>query len=577
MKKILFFFLLFLLLMTGSCSDQRVQMAWLAEMNSLMEKNPQAAYDSLSNHRQDMSQSGEKVEMRYRMLEAKALNKLFRPMPSDSLFQEVVDYYDSKGTPNEKMEAHYLLGCIYRDMKEAPKAMQCYQEAIGYADTLNQKCDYTTLFSIYGQMGSIYKRQYLPSAAIDCYQKYSYYALKSKNVYDYIRGKEFIGDIYFDEGDTAKAVEIAEECVSLYEKHHMQKEAAAALPNIISVYLSKQDYPKAQIYIHKYEMESSLFDSGKQLVGREQYYYYKGQYYMGTSKIDSAEIYFRKLLKTECLFEAYKGLAAVYRTRHNQDSINKYSLLCENALDRVLRENQMDAVRQASSMYSYNRIQKQADENAVRIEKGKWYSTIIFTLLIIVGLMFYIISKKRFFKKQLELDRKTNEHLQTLRQLELLQEEVVEIKESSAQLLKKKMQDIFVLKEKLLAIEKENEKMKPLEKQTLIESNEIYKKFLEMSSGKLGSPVPQESDWKSLFALVKLYYPVFYTELQSRNILSDLEWKVCMLVRLKFASGKILLLFGKSSSIVSNTKKSANKKLFGIDNAASLYKNMLKI
>ena len=104
-------------------------MAWLVEMNSLMEKNPQAAYDSLCNHRQDMSQCGEKVEMRYRMLEAKVLNKLFKPMPSDSLFQEVVDYYDSKGAPNEKMEAHYLLGCIYCDMKEAPKAMQCYQDA----------------------------------------------------------------------------------------------------------------------------------------------------------------------------------------------------------------------------------------------------------------------------------------------------------------------------------------------------------------------------------------------------------------------------------------------------------------
>ena len=135
MKKILFFFLFFLLLLTGSCSDHRVQMVWLAEMNSLMEKNPQAAYDSLSNHRQDMSQCGEKVEMRYRMLEAKALNKLFKPMPSDSLFQEVVDYYDSKGTPNEKMEAHYLLGCIYRDMKEAPKAMQCYQDAVESVDT----------------------------------------------------------------------------------------------------------------------------------------------------------------------------------------------------------------------------------------------------------------------------------------------------------------------------------------------------------------------------------------------------------------------------------------------------------
>lgn len=66
----------------------------------------------------------------------------------------------------------------------------------------------------------------------------------------------------------------------------------------------------------------------------------------------------------------------------------------------------------------------------------------------------------------------------------------MEIKESSAQLLKKKMQDIFVLKEKLLAIEKENEKMKPLEKQTLIESNEIYKKFrpVRLKSGRFRQP-----------------------------------------------------------------------------------------
>ena len=186
MKKILFFFLLFLLLMTGSCSDQRVQMAWLAEMNSLMEKNPQAAYDSLSNHRQDMSQCGEKVEMRYRMLEAKVLNKLFKPMPSDSLFQEVVDYYDSKGTPNEKMEAHYLLGCIYRDMKEAPKAMQCYQDAVESVDTLSKDCDFNSLYRIYGQMADVFVKQNLFQEAQIALQKYITYALKAKDTLNYL-------------------------------------------------------------------------------------------------------------------------------------------------------------------------------------------------------------------------------------------------------------------------------------------------------------------------------------------------------------------------------------------------------
>lgn len=33
--------------------------------------------------------------------------------------KEVAAYYDSHGNTNEQMEAHYLLGCAYRDMGES--------------------------------------------------------------------------------------------------------------------------------------------------------------------------------------------------------------------------------------------------------------------------------------------------------------------------------------------------------------------------------------------------------------------------------------------------------------------------
>ena len=51
--------------------------------------------------------------------------------------QALADYFDSHGTPNDQMLAHYLLGRCYADMREAPMALHCYQEAITRADTLS--------------------------------------------------------------------------------------------------------------------------------------------------------------------------------------------------------------------------------------------------------------------------------------------------------------------------------------------------------------------------------------------------------------------------------------------------------
>ena len=156
-----FIFLFFLLTLLGSCSNHRMEMSRLAYIDSLMEVNAQIAYDSSSQDSGVFLATGDRsLEMKYRLLMAKAQNKLFLKMPSDSLFQEVVDYYDSKGTPNEKMEAQYLLGCIYRDQGESPKAMQCYQRAIDCVDSLNKESHEITLARVYGQMIHIYKKQY---------------------------------------------------------------------------------------------------------------------------------------------------------------------------------------------------------------------------------------------------------------------------------------------------------------------------------------------------------------------------------------------------------------------------------
>lgn len=240
-------FQLFLALLLVGCTHGSTQLKRLQQIDSLMEINPQAAYDSLCQDQKGMEQSGKiKIEMRHRLLIAKAENKLYLQMPSDSLFQEVVDYYESKGSSNDKMEARYLMGCIYRDQKEAPRAMQWYNEAAESADTLSKGCDYTTLFSIYGQMAEIYRYQYLHQKAIACLKNYCRYAALNNDRRNYIQGLAQAASEYYELGDTLQALKLILKSYKLYMKYNMVKEAARVLPTLIYIHLNRAQYQQAR-------------------------------------------------------------------------------------------------------------------------------------------------------------------------------------------------------------------------------------------------------------------------------------------------------------------------------------------
>ena len=75
---------------------------------------------------------GQYSEMRQRLDALNALNRADSVLTATERdeAQALADYFDSHGTPNDQMLAHYLLGRCYADMHEAPMALHCYQEAI---------------------------------------------------------------------------------------------------------------------------------------------------------------------------------------------------------------------------------------------------------------------------------------------------------------------------------------------------------------------------------------------------------------------------------------------------------------
>lgn len=567
-----FFTLLYILV---GCTENRVQMQRLQVIDSLMEAHPQAAYDSLCRFDSlEMGNAFRKVVMKQRLLMAKAQNKLYLSMPTDSIFQEVVDYYDSWGTDNEKMQVYYLLGCVYRDQKDAPKAMMSYKKAIECADTLRKECDYKVLFGIYGQMADIYRYQYLHKQSIECYKKYSYYAAKANNMASYIQGFELIASEYYALGDTLKAVEQIKKGYWQYKAHGMRQDAAQMLPTLIYVCLQRAQYQQAHYYMDIYEKESGLFDKNNNiLTGREHYYKAKGMYFLGINRIDSAEYYYRKLGRYGFRYETAQGLLSVYRKHLNGDSIRKYSISCEQEMDKILNSTQADAVIQANSLYDYKRLQKQMSDMVIQEEKNKNVLLLMGFIALFFSIYVYNKYKNNLRKKEIRLAKLNKEYLQAVDNAQNTIADYMELKKNTTLFEQKMIKKINVLQDVIDQYEAKLENVKQSDRIIAIENSDIFLKFKNATTPKLKAILPNQDDWKTLEILFKQYFPLVYAKI-SRTKLSTQEFHVCVLSWLKFDNREMSILLQTTTSSICNAKQKANYKLFDQNSASSLYKNL---
>lgn len=491
-------------------------------------------------------------------------------MPTDSIFQEVVDYYDSKGSDNEKMQAYYLMGCVFRDQKDAPKAMMSYKKAIECADTLRKECDYKVLFGIYGQMADIYRYQYLHKQSIECYKKYSYYAAKANNMASYIQGFELIASEYYALGDTLKAVEQIKKGYRQYKAHGMRQDAAQMLSTLIYVCLQRAQYQQAHYYMDIYEKESGLFDKNNNiLTGREHYYKAKGMYFLGINRIDSAEYYYRKLGRYGFRYETAQGLLSVYRKHLNGDSIRKYSISCEQEMDKILNGTQANAVIQASSLYNYTRLQEEIDEERLNKEQNKYL--LIFVCFVALGCLGYFV---RLYKKM--QSRMSQKIASVNKKLEKTCEELDLLQEDKEIFIQKKQNEIIALQCSLREYREKYDKFNLLDKEKKLMESDIVVKFIEMSTPKRNRFNPSEKDWLDLYKEFQQYKPLISEKIR-KGKLSPQELQVCILTYLGMDNTAIAFLVNTTSKTISNAKQKINRKLFEEKSASTLFDNLLKV
>lgn len=550
----------------------------LARIDSLMDSNPQAAYDSLLHIDSLHIYKGDKAaEMRMRMLKVKAQNKLSMQLPSDSSFMEVVSYYDRHGSPNDRMLSHYLLGSIYRDMNEAPMALECFNNATEQADTTRSDCDYHTLFRIYGQMAHIYESQFLFDMAKKANVLFCKYALKAGDIYNYIRGKEFIGGYYFEMGDTTKAINISKDCIKLYNRHGLYNAAAAAYPIIIETYIRRAQYDSAYINMDIFENKSGLFIDGEIVPDRQHYYYSKGTYNLGVGKTDYAEYYFRKLVNSSFEYDAYKGLLSVFNRKMEVDSIRKYSVLCENAMDTILARSQAEAVIQASASYNYNRMRRIADESKLR-EQKTFYTLLLSGVVVFVLAVYavwYIPNMRR--KSLAEKEAMNQQYVLLNNELARTKANLKNIRSDKDAVIRSQEEKLTELQKKVTEFEEQYSMQKEDGAVFMQEYEDIVECFRQYAMPRISPSTPTAKEWQTLRKMVKNYFPRLNSLLLQNKNIGEQEFKVCILTYMGFKPSEITIILDASSQSVTNAKASVNDKLFGNKSAAHLYSNLINM
>lgn len=127
MERSIIFILLSMLL---SCTGNKAYDQQLSKADSIMDiadDSAQIAIKMLDALKPEWSKFTKAQRMRYDLLYHKAMNKAYIDFTSDSTMLEVVDYYEQHGSANDRMLAYYILGCVYRDMHEAPMALEYYK------------------------------------------------------------------------------------------------------------------------------------------------------------------------------------------------------------------------------------------------------------------------------------------------------------------------------------------------------------------------------------------------------------------------------------------------------------------
>ena len=583
----------------------------LATADSLMtHEMPDSAYRMLCGMNEEAEEVSEPLRMRHLLLRSNAQNKAYVDFTSDSIGCLLVNYYNAHGTPNERMLAHYIKGCAYRDMGDQPASLRCYNDAVAAADTSRADCNYDQLSIIYGQIADIFDRRAMPDNALQAYEyaeRYAWMAKDTINVFTIWGNKS---NALIDQGKIEEALRIKEAAAEGFRNMGYPQKAARVLGLCIKWYALQGEFDKAKVAMDEYENHSGYFlEGGDAKPGKEGYYHIKGTYFLEKGELDSAEHYFRKLQHSGTTrndqYLATWGLTQLYYGKMPLDSIGKYALQTFLHSDTLYNIGAAENLQKAQAQYNYTRHletahRKELEAKDMEISRRNW---IIAGVLLLSIIVFFWRRQIRLKKSELRTANRKNTQLSTqlhtaneenqqlntqldannlkIAQLneqisekgQLIKQlnEVINKNAADLQLNTQLQQTVAILEERLAAYLKEKEIHSRTHNLNTLQQQPVVKHFAELANGRTKHPTYK--DWHTLYPLVEEFYPQLAV---LRKDISDAEYQICVLTKLGFRLSDIGHLTHLDNNNLCAMRTRLLTKLFHTKGGTSMFDKRIK-
>ena len=547
--------LLFCILCVASCHHRPVYPPVLHEVDSLTYVAPQQALQVLDSIVVEMVEADKPTRMYHQLLTVKAKDKAYISQTSDSVMLTLVDYYEHGGDKSLLPEAYYYLGSAYRDLNDAPQALEYYQKAL---EVMPEDASPLRRY-VNNQMGSLYYRQYLYDQALACYQNsYENDSLLQDRM-EMSSDLVNIGYIYSCFDDYEASLLCYAKAKSLLEESDVSA-MAEINTQIAGLYMNQGDVEKAKSYILlplKHTQPSTI----------SSIYSIASKIYLNAGQKDSAFYYLNKLLEVGNIYGrrmAYEQLSIMALNDNRREEAAHYIQQFRILADSIQQITASETIAQMSYLYGYQLHEREKAEAQSRANKLQLYLNTGIAVFAIVTLMLF--SYGQYYKRK-ELKTKVRmEKLIALRQQEHQRSlSYIHENEEKITVLTKRINELEG-SETQLKVELENAKeqlvMENKMAEVRMEQREQAVHAIQASSWRESlvkkaeaSKHINEEDVLSMEELLNAIYPHFIEELKSLGRFNETEYRVSLLLKMKIAPKHICELVNRDKSTVSNIKR----------------------
>ena len=544
------------LILPGACTHPTTPPVLLCA-DSLASANPDSAQALLASLAEGMKQEPQDVQMYYRLLCIKAKDKAYITHTSDSAILPVVEYYEQEGDKKHLPEAYYYAGRVYRDLEDAPQALDYFEKAL---DAMQENENLKVKSKVYAQMGTLFNYQDLYTNAMEAFKQSLQYKLTIKDSIGLIFSYRDIAKTYLNLKQRDSASFYYQKAYHLSTILHQPNLGNGVQALLAHLYILEKDYNKAH-----FALQHALQNIKES--NRSGIYSTAASYYLNVGMKDSAVWYFQQLQDCGTLYAkeaAARGLAEITLSQGKTIAAARHLYQALVLGDSIHKITVTEDIRRSHALYKHQVREK--ENQHLKLQNLKQRQTgifliIAFALLAGSGILYYLRRKKAMqhrlkVAEQLreEAYRRSREFMEeNNRQIQALESDIERLKHQLHDSDQQKME----LEQKISIIESTNrqvelEQGKRRMEEGLFFRSDIYGLFRQkVEAGK----APGQTEWEQLARQLDASFDHFTQKLLQLGLLKEKELHTCMLIKAQFKNKEMAQLLCLSPEGISSIRR----------------------